>query len=299
MQLGGAALLGACGGKRGATATPTLRMGAAGSDDGDVHEYVSHPRSFSTSSYWIEGPSGLVMIDTQFLPSACAESLALAEARTGQRVELAIVTHANPDKFNGTAVLQERGIEVVTSAQVLALLPAVHEKRVRAFYDRYAPDYPKALPQPTSFGAVHRELEAAGLKLGVHVLGAGCSEAHVVVTWDDHAFVGDLVAIRAHSWLEIGKPDAWRERIAEIERLGVQRIHCGRSGSGGPEVLAAESDYLAFVRELVAAEHPQGEPDPAVVAKLEQAVIARYPEHRFAVFLKMGIPAVWRALASA
>ena len=104
--------------------------------DPRVGRYTSIPWGFSTASYWIEGPEGVVLIDTQFLPSAAEEALTIAEQVTGKKVVMAVVLHANPDKFNGTAVYQARGIDVVTSAQVLALIPGIHEKRTRAFYDR-------------------------------------------------------------------------------------------------------------------------------------------------------------------
>src|ERR1700676_1800996 len=87
--------------------------------DGRVGTYVSSWLGFRTSSYWIEGPTGLIVIDTQFLPSAAEQMVDLAEKVTGKKAELAIILHSNPDKFNGTSVFQKRGIKVVTSAQVL------------------------------------------------------------------------------------------------------------------------------------------------------------------------------------
>lgn len=36
--------------------------------DPRVGTYISSTWGFSTASYWIEGPTGLVLIDTQFLP---------------------------------------------------------------------------------------------------------------------------------------------------------------------------------------------------------------------------------------
>jgi alkyl sulfatase BDS1-like metallo-beta-lactamase superfamily hydrolase len=93
--------------------------------DRRVGTYVSSTRGFSTSSYWIEGRDGLILIDTQFPPSAAEEFLDWAERTTGKRARLAIVLHANPDRFNGTAVLNRRGLPVVTSAQVRALIPGI------------------------------------------------------------------------------------------------------------------------------------------------------------------------------
>lgn len=267
--------------------------------DGDVGWYVSKPWSFSTVSYWIEGEDGLVVIDTQFLPKETVELVTLAERVTGKQVKLAIVLHANPDKFNGTKALQDRGVRVVTSEQVKALLPAVHQKRVKAFYERYKPDYPRELPAPESFGSETTALSAGGVTVKAHVVGAGCSEAHVVVEHEGHLFAGDLVASETHSWLEIGRTDAWLARVAEMKALSPTRVHPGRGPSGGPELLDEQQRYLEQVVQLVAAEQPAGEPDPEALARVRAKMEALYPAHRFSVFLKLGLPAEWRRQAAA
>jgi glyoxylase-like metal-dependent hydrolase (beta-lactamase superfamily II) len=129
----------------GATITNTF-------DTGSVGTYVSNEDGFNTSTYWIVGPRGVILIDTQFLLSAANEAVNQIQKITGKPVVLAIVLHPNPDKFNGTSVLQKRGIRVVTSQQVLDLIPAVHRDRHYWFYDRFKPDYPDEAPQPESFG---------------------------------------------------------------------------------------------------------------------------------------------------
>jgi glyoxylase-like metal-dependent hydrolase (beta-lactamase superfamily II) len=85
---------------------------------GDIGVYTSPVKSFSTASYWIEGVNGVVLIDTQFLPKEGIAAVELAEKTTGKRVTTAIVLHPNPDKFNGTLTLQQRGIKVITSTPV-------------------------------------------------------------------------------------------------------------------------------------------------------------------------------------
>lgn len=62
--------------------------------DHRVGTYISSPWGFSTRSYWIEGPTGLALIDAQFLPSAVTEAVAVAEQLTGKKVELCVVLHA-------------------------------------------------------------------------------------------------------------------------------------------------------------------------------------------------------------
>jgi len=287
---------------RAATPSPPEEHGTV-ARDGDVGTYVSIPWGFSTTSYWLEGPEGLVAIDTQFLPSAAEEMIAAAEAATKKKFVLAIVLHANPDKFNGTATFQKHGVKVVTSAQVKAALPGIHEKRTRSFYDRYQPDYPSELPQPESFGDKTTEIHAAGLTLKLHVMGAGCSEAHVVVehraAGGGDLFVGDLVANKAHSWLEIGKTDEWTKRIAEMKKLKPARVYPGRGLPGAASLLDDEAAYLDKVVSLVALEKPTMPAHEGALDRIEAALVATYPSHEFPVFLKIGLPAEWERQARA
>lgn len=267
--------------------------------DGRVGQYVSSGWGFATSTFWIEGPAGVVLIDAQFLPSAAEEAIVAAERVTRKKVVAAIVLHPNPDKFNGTATLQARGIEVLTSQQVLDRIPAVFEQRTAAFGERYRPDWPEATPRPDSFGDTTTTLALAGLKLTAHVLGAGCSEAHVAVSWEGHLFVGDLVANGSHAWLEIGRTDAWLERLAELEALAPRYVHPGRGRSGGPQLLKAQREYLQTVIDLVAAEKPVMPPDPTALARVRATLERKYPGYRFPVFLEIGLPAEWERQAAA
>ena len=267
--------------------------------DPRVGQYVSSGWGFATSTFWIEGPEGVVLLDAQFLPSAAEEAIVAAERVTRKKVVAAIVLHPNPDKFNGTATFQARGIKVLTSSQVLAKIPEVFASRTQSFGDRYKPDWPTETPRPESFGEATTKLQLAGLELTAHVLGPGCSDAHVVVSWEGHVFVGDLVANGAHSWLEIGRTDAWLERLGEIEAMAPRQVHPGRGRSGGAALLTAEREYLQAVIDLVAAEKPTMPPDLAGLSRVRQALERRYPNHRFPVFLEIGLPAEWERQAKA
>ena len=263
--------------------------------DARVGTYVSSNWGFSTNTFWIDGPDGVVLVDTQFLPSATEEMLSWVERTTGKSVVLALVLHPNPDKFNGAATLQKHGVRVVTSDEVRALVPAVHAKRLRAFGARYAPDYPRDAPKLDSFGAVTTDLNAAGLVLRAHVLGAGCSEAHVALEWEGHVFTGDLVASGGHSWMELGLLDEWHKRIAELRALHPTYVHPGRGPSGGPELLDAEDAYLHKVEEVVRAEHPVMPPPTDAIARVKRALLDAYPGYEYDVFLDIGLPAVWES----
>lgn len=265
--------------------------------DRRIGSYYSSRWGFSTASYWIEGPTGLILIDTQFLPSAAEEVVDWAEQVTGKKVELAIVLHANPDKFNGTHVLRRRGIRVVTSGPVRRLIPDIHEKRTRAFRNRYKPDYPEQVPLPESFGEQTRELSAGGVTVTAHVLGAGCSGAHVVVEFEGHLFVGDLVANGAHSWLELGQTEPWLARLAELRALTPKQVHPGRGLSGGARLLDLEEAYLRRFSAIVADEKPTWPPDGAALIRTQQRLEREFAGYDFPVFLQIGLPAEWKRQA--
>ncbi|MCO4764291.1 MAG: MBL fold metallo-hydrolase [Myxococcales bacterium] len=262
--------------------------------DARVGTFVSNAWGFNTSSYWLEGPTGLILIDTQFLPSAGLRAVEVAERQTGKKVKLAIVLHPNPDKFNGTLALQKRGIRVITSAQVLAHIPAVHKLRKSWFYERYAPDYPAKAPAPESFGSKTRTLRAAGLTLKLHVLGKGCSAAHVVVGFDRHLFVGDLVANGHHAWLELGHMAQWRKRLMTLKAMKPKWVHPGRGPTAGAALLDGQMAYLDWVAKRVQTEKPTGALPDATLERLIQAVTKRFPARDYPIFLRLGLPAVWR-----
>jgi glyoxylase-like metal-dependent hydrolase (beta-lactamase superfamily II) len=258
---------------------------------------VSTPWTFSTNSFVIEGPTGLILVDLQFTPGQAERLVTEAERASRKKTELAVVLHANPDKFNGSETLQKRGVRVVTSSQVKALIAAVFKQRTEAFSSRYAPDWPTVTPSPESFGDRTTEINAGGTKVRLHVLGPGCSEAHVALEWDGadgkHVFVGDLVASKNHSWLEIGKTDEWLARIAELRALHPLHVHPGRGPSGGAELLDAEASYIRDVVRIVDEEKPTLPIPDGAIDKAKAEVIARYPGYGFEVFLDIGLPAVW------
>lgn len=268
--------------------------------DWRVGSYVSSTRGFSTVSYWIEGPSGLVLIDTQFLPSAAEEFITWAEQTTGKKARAAFVLHPNPDKFNGTAVFKKHGIKVMTSDQVLALIPAVDLDRRRSFYERFKDDYPPDLVLPESFGSESVNMDLAGLNVKAHVVGQGCSDAHVVVQYEGHLFTGDLVASGSHSWLELARTEEWIKRLEELKGLGPKTIHPGRGPSGDARLLDQQQAYLRFVRDAIAAEKPRlgptGDLDDAAKEAIDRVrgkIEDRYLGYRFGIFLHIGLPAEW------
>lgn len=283
---------------QGAQVTLTSAVG----DEAQIGTYISSWKGFRTSSYWINAPGGLIFIDTQFLTSAAEESIEWAEKVTGKKTILAIVLHPNPDKFNGTAVFQKRGVRVITSQQVLDKIPSVHKLRMGWFYERYKPDYPQLEPKPQSFGNATQALNVAGVMLKLHVLGAGCSDEHVVVEFAKHLFTGDLVTQGFHSWLELGLIDSWIKRIHELKLIGAETIHTGRGASGEADLLDRQEQYLVTVKTIVEKyfkKYPLLAIAPLseeLAEKILTEITDRYPAYDYPLFVENGLVRVWDRL---
>ena len=277
-----------------ALVTAAALVGAASAQTLEVGTYVSPPRSFSTASYWIAGPRSTILIDTQFLPKEGMEALREAERGSGGKVSHALVLHPNPDKFNGTAALQASGVRVMTSTQVAEQIPAVHSIRLGWFADEYKPDYPREAAQPASFGDRSQQVDWSGLKIKLHVLGPGSSAAHVVAQVDDAVFVGDLINVDNHAWLELGRIDDWLRRLDEIRDMKPARIFPGRGKPGGPELIDRQSEYLRFVQRLVQAERPGGSLGWFTKLRLQSVIEQQYPALGYPIFMRGGLAAVWR-----
>jgi glyoxylase-like metal-dependent hydrolase (beta-lactamase superfamily II) len=267
---------------------------------GDIGTFTSPAKTFSTASYWIEGKDGLIMIDTQFLPKEALQAVQAAETSSGKKVVAAIVLHPNPDKFNGTAALQERGIKVITSDSVKALIPEVHKIRLGWFFDEYSPDYPRDAASPEVFdivpGAKSTQVSIAGLTLTIHVLGKGASGAHLVVQHADRVFVGDLINPTNHAWLELGLIGDWLARLNDISAMKPSYIYPGRGPAGGISLIDAQRAYLSDVRNWVRQERVEnGGQALSFFAKLRlrTKIENAYPTLGYALFMRDGLAAVW------
>jgi glyoxylase-like metal-dependent hydrolase (beta-lactamase superfamily II) len=261
---------------------------------GDVGVYTSPARTFATASYWIEGTDGLVIIDTQFLPKEGRQAVDVAEKATGKKVTTAIILHSNPDKFNGTSLMQQRGIRVITAKQVADLIPAVHAIRWQWFGKEYAPDYPKDAAQPHVFGDKTTELNVAGLLIKLHVLGKGASGAHVVAQYRDQVFVGDLINPANHAWLELGLVGDWLARLEEIRAMQPAKIWPGRGASGDIQLIDAQAAYLRQVRAWVRDALEPGDLGRFTKFRLERKIEAAYPNLGYPIFMRDGLAAVWK-----
>lgn len=279
-----------------------------------VHRWQSSDSGFHTNSWWLDTGAEVVVFDAQFTPELAEALVADIQAATDSPITTLVITHPNPDKFNGAPVFQELGATVVASAATVAAMPGVHAYK-EAYFTGVgmfeAGAYP-ALPtvDQTFETALTVELEGTDLPLELSVLDhGGVTTTQTVARIGDEVFVGDLVAEQTHAWLEGGivdgaaRPDlgAWSAALDEtLALVGPDAvIHPGRGAAASAGVvLPAQRDYLADAEEIVRAVLAEeadpvatlsGEQAGAVYGRITERLAAAHPGHAHSYLVTYGV----------
>jgi glyoxylase-like metal-dependent hydrolase (beta-lactamase superfamily II) len=263
-----------------ALAAPVVRRpivaGAEPSDrttaTGRLLTFESDGNGFNTKTFFYDTGAEVVAFDTQFTPGYAAQAIAYLRTQTANPLTFAVITHPNPDKFNGLTAFQEAGARIVAARSTVDAMPEVQAYK-QAFFvgagmfteDTYPP-----------LGAVDVVFEGgATLDLGGgqtvelrELSGPGVSSTQTVALLPelDALVVGDLVHHRAHAWLEggivDGKPtptiDGWIADLTELqERFGndsEDTVVYGGRGEAVPLAASVEVQitYLKRADQIVA-----------------------------------------------
>jgi glyoxylase-like metal-dependent hydrolase (beta-lactamase superfamily II) len=263
----------------------------------DVGWYTAPEQAQSARSYWIAGEQGLVVMGTQLLSSQADAMLREAQSRSGRKPLMAVVLAPTPEQFNGTAVLQKRGVKVYTSQQVAAAIPAAHAQALRRLSAQFGRDYPSAEPKPIVYGDSIRQMRIGGVEFRLRTLGPGVAAAHVAVEYDGQLFAGELIAGPVHPALAGGSLDAWFKRLQELRMSKPRRVFPAHGEPGGIAVIANQMIYIKRLMDLVAAENPQSAAARESMARVKEQMLQAYPAYASPENLDALIAAEWQRQA--
>lgn len=234
---------------------------------GTLGTYTSSTNGFDTHTYYYDDGKEVTVIDTQFVPQLTQAMIDAIHQKTRSPITRVIVTHPNPDKFNGLPVLHRLGVQSIASEASAAAMPGVHQYKkyffvniAKAFTDE---TYPAFEPVTATFsGRTTIKLKSGETLTLIELKNPGVATTQTVVRIDrtGDLVVGDLVHYRAHAWLEGGiagdgpKPDLakWRAAVRELETLGKGKVYGGRGQVGRvKDVVAYQTDYLARADGIV------------------------------------------------
>ncbi|WP_426744738.1 MBL fold metallo-hydrolase [Myxococcus faecalis] len=295
-----------------------LGVGCAGTKAGlgeaRLERYTSDASGFDTHSFFYDTGAEVVVFDAQFTEGEANKVLEHIRARTAHPIRYVVITHPNPDKFNGAAVFQRVGAKVVASKATAEAIPAVHAYKkfywvnvAKAFTEETYPA--EATVDVTFTGSYSLPLEG-GAKVELTELkhsGVTVTQTVAYVPGSEALIVGDLVHHGAHAWLEGGVregkvvPDvaSWKAALGELSAWPRSTVHGGR-GDSAPvmDVIEAQRRYLDGMVTLVegyAAELGErgselcGEQASTHYGQLEQRAVAAFPELKLPYLVGYGV----------
>ena len=231
-----------------------------------LNAWVSGGEGFDTTSWWVDTGAEVVVFDAQFTPEIAEAMIADIRAQTASPIRYLVVTHPNPDKFNGAEAFSAIGAEVVASADTVAAMPDVHAYKEAYFVSVgmfEAGSYP-AMPSIDIVFDDSMTLDLDGaFDIDLVVLdNPGVTVTQTVGLMPGAVVVGDLVAGAAHAWLEGGivegmpQPDIalWVEALHEVSELteGDAIVYPGRGVPGlVVDTVPAQQAYLLEMESIV------------------------------------------------
>ncbi len=243
----------------------------------------------AVNSTLLIGADEVVVVDAQFTKSG-ATAVADAVAATGKPLTHVFISHAHPDHYFGTAVLQERfpDAKVVATAEVVEEMKATVGQMIALRKDQLGPEYPgePIIPQAVS------SLSVGGQTLELWSKLQGDTES-ITAVWVPSLgalIASDLAFSGVHAWTATTTDETREAWAVELEGLhrreGLKRVVPGHQVTGAsqePEVLLQTRDYVrAFNKEAAGVQD---------AAALKAAMLALYPDHKAGLFLDIGVGA--------
>lgn len=243
---------------------------AATAKNRQVYVFESDANGFNTKTIFYDNGAEVVAFDAQFTAGLAEQAIAFLRTQTASPIKYLVITHPNPDKFNGLGVFKDIGAKVVASKATAAAMPGVHAYKKNFFVNvakMFTDDnYPVLGTVDIAFDdRLDLQLDS-GERINLSELsGPGVSSSQTVafISSVNALVVGDLIHHHAHAWLEggivDGMPtptiDSWIKDIEELStRFGGQNptVYGGR-GMSSPlsEVAPAQINYLQNADRIV------------------------------------------------
>jgi glyoxylase-like metal-dependent hydrolase (beta-lactamase superfamily II) len=244
-------------------------------DGAKIHVYEAPLDSILVHSFIVEGPTKLVLFDSQLLLPFAAELADYIES-IGKPLDRIIVSHAHPDHWSGLYRMHPRfpDAQIYAFKDIIAYMKANGDEILRQRRAKTALG-PNLAPEAT--------LPTATLEPGSQVIDSvtydfqalenGESEHQTVVRLPDLGvlMVFDLVGSKSeHMFIVLPTFNPW---IGALEALKAQQFSTLLAGHGLPvqrSDIDATIEYLRTAKELY---HQHSEPSP-----FAEAMIAAFPD---------------------
>ncbi len=176
-----------------------------------IYTFESDGNGFNTKNFFYDNGQEVVVFDTQFTPDTAKKSIEFLRTKTQNPITYVVVTHPNPDKFNGMSVFQEQGAKVIASKATAGSMQGVHDYKKYYFVNIAKmfteATYPKLSQVDVVFDQNYEIKLGNGETVELSELsspGVSSNQTVAFIPSQNALVVGDLVHHKAHAWLEGG-----------------------------------------------------------------------------------------------
>ena len=189
---------------------PSRPAPSPGAEGGTLYTFDSGEAGFFTKTYFYDTGSEVVAFDAQFTPELAEAAIASCGNRPTIPITYLVITHPNPDKFNGAPAFQDEGAEVIASEATDAAIPGVHAYKKAGFVGMgmfTEETYPQQATVDETFSGTHTLELGDGKTVELSELsepGVSSTQTVAFIPELNALIVGDLVHHKLHAWLEGG-----------------------------------------------------------------------------------------------
>ena len=276
------------------------------STSGRVIEFRSGPEGFDTRTFFYEGEQEVIAFDSQFTPSLAKASIAHLRKFTQKPITWLVITHPNPDKFNGTSVFKAEGARIIASAATAEAIPSVHAYKEYFFVEMAKMfkkgDYPALASIDQTFTGNTDLVLRGGERIHLHELakpGVSSTQTVAYIEEANALMVGDLIHFKSHAWLEGGiigdkaspTVDGWIADLKELTKTFPQdsKVFGGRGETTDlTTAVKAQVEYLKqspkIIREQLKATPIEKMDYKALTKRFEKA----FPDYTLGYLIEYG-----------
>ena len=226
--------------------------------------FESDASGFNTKTFFYDNGEEVVAIDSQFTPELARQAIAFLKTKSKNPITHLIITHPNPDKFNGIGEFKKVGAKVVVSLATADAMEGVHNYKKNYFVQSKMftdETYPALqMPDVTFDKALNLTLRAGDVLELKELRRPGVSSNQTVVYMPKikALVVGDLVHHKAHAWLEggivkgVAKPTikGWISDLKSLKKKYPKdtQVYGGRGETA--ELATAVSDEINYLKKM-------------------------------------------------
>lgn len=237
---------------------------------------------FMVNSHLIAGERDAILVDAQFIRSEAAKAIQMVK-ESGKNLKYILVTHGHPDHFFWLEDFQNAfpDARIVAAGDVIPDIESYGPKAIAMWKPVFKDEIPDSFVTPMPVNSTSLFLD--GQEIQLHSLKDGES-AHATAVWipGSRALIaGDLAYNNVHLWLRENRLESWLALLDRLEKLKPATVYPGHGPVGGPEVLAADREYI---QAFIAATAPPATKEEAM-AKLKAA----YPDYALPVIIEYSV----------